>query len=108
MSVSRSFPRHTTAVTHVVTGAVIDSWPTPIFKVTRDGVHLTFWCPWCRSNHWHGAHSTLCGPECSCARHQGGGPCTCPRGSGNGHRVAHCWTNSPLRLTGYILREVTQ
>lgn len=37
----------------------------------------------------------------------GRGFCTCPVGSGNGHRVAHCWrTDSAYYDHGYILHEV--
>jgi hypothetical protein len=34
-------------------------------------------------------------------------PCTCPPGSGDGHRVAHCHDrNSPYDDTGYIAVEM--
>lgn len=37
----------------------------------------------------------------------GRGICTCPMGSGDGHRVAHCWKeDSPYFRHGYILHEV--
>jgi hypothetical protein len=37
----------------------------------------------------------------------GRGICTCPVGSGDGHRVAHCWnTESAYYERGYILHEV--
>ena len=37
----------------------------------------------------------------------GRGVCTCPFGSGDGHRVAHCWkTDSAYWRHGYILHEV--
>ena len=37
----------------------------------------------------------------------GFGICTCPVGSADGHRVAHCWnTQSPYWATGYRLHEV--
>jgi hypothetical protein len=88
----------------------------PVIEVIRDGVHLRFKnkCPWCRSYHWHGAHDTsrCTGEGCPCPRHpdyhHSRGPCLCPIGTGDGHRGAHCWTDSPLRATGYILVEVAQ
>ncbi len=75
-----------------------DDIPTlPAYR-TADGSQLRVWCDYCpaRSNsrrrgcwHYHG-----CGPEF---------------GSGDGHRVAHCWVaDSPYRQTGYILREVAE
>jgi hypothetical protein len=37
----------------------------------------------------------------------GRGVCTCPSGSGDGHRAAHCWsTDSAYYKHGYILHEV--
>jgi hypothetical protein len=37
----------------------------------------------------------------------GRGVCTCPAGSGDGHRVAHCWnTDSAYYKHGYVLHEV--
>lgn len=38
----------------------------------------------------------------------GRGVCTCPLGSGDGHRVAHCWNRQPGSYYehGYILHEV--
>src|SRR5205823_2440205 len=35
------------------------------------------------------------------------GPCTCPPGSGDGHRVAPCTApGSPYKTTGYVIKEV--
>lgn len=49
------------------------------------GSCVSFWCPWCRRRHFHGA----------------------PDGCGEGHRVAHCFRKeSPYRETGYVLRQV--
>jgi hypothetical protein len=85
----------------------------PVVRAVRDGVHLTFPCPWCRTNHWHGAHdSTRCrDPRCPCPRHidyhRTRGPCLCPLGTGNGHRAAHCTEpSSPFKATGYVVKEV--
>jgi hypothetical protein len=80
----------------------------PVLRAVRQGVQLTFWCRYCRTHHLHGAHGNCDG--CGCRLHDslfGRGPCTCPPGSGDGHRVAHCWNpKSPYKATGYILREV--
>ncbi len=42
-----------------------------------DGVHWIVWCVHCLRWHFHGA--------------------------GSGHRVAHCFSESPYDVTGYIL-----
>ncbi|MER5671144.1 hypothetical protein [Pseudonocardia alni] len=72
---------------------------------TRDGL-LKVWCEHDRRWHTHGRHHR--GTGC---RHNGftGSPCTCPVGTGDGHRVEHCTCpGSPYRTTlnGYVLREV--
>lgn len=37
----------------------------------------------------------------------GRGTCTCPMGSGDGHRAPHCWrADSPFQRYGYVLHEV--
>lgn len=75
----------------------------PVLDATRDGVHLTFWCDHCRRLHYHG----VCSGDPNCpANPYGRKPCTCPTGSGDGHRVAHCHDPaSPYYDTGYVLRE---
>ncbi len=86
--------------------------PEPEFVIpaVRDGKQLVFYCSLCRTRHYHGAHGDCTG--CGCELHadyQRRGPCTCPVGAGNGHRVAHCTSpRSPYLATGYILREVTR
>ncbi len=82
-----------------------------IFTVFRRGKILFFRCPWCRTDHAHGAHSS-CHPgadECPCALHErfaSGVPCLCPIGSADGHRGAHCHRpGSPYRPSGYIIVE---
>jgi hypothetical protein len=88
-------------------------WPAgmPVLLAVRSGVQLAAWCPYCRREHWHGAHDTArCGGAgCPCPRHGGyRGPCLCPPGTGDGHRAAHCASPaSPLRATGYWIMEVT-
>ena len=84
----------------------------PVVLATRRGSLLTFWCPWCRRQHYHGAHGCH-DPQCACTLHQdyrfGWDPCTCPIGTGNGHRCAHCTEpSSPFKATGYIVREVAR
>lgn len=83
----------------------------PVIMAVRVGAQLTFRCPYCRRNHWHGAHAEPCAPGCRCALHSAScGPCTCPPGSGDGHRAAHCTADdrSPLKPTGYYLVEVAR
>lgn len=52
----------------------------PLFHARRDENRLCFWCPYCRRVHVHAVQ--------------------------NGVRVAHCDPGSPLRETGYILKQV--
>jgi hypothetical protein len=65
----------------------------PLLRARRvlrsDGVALlTFWCPFCKGEHTHGA---------------GHRP-----GDGDGHRVAHCHASeSPFLHGGYVLWEET-
>jgi hypothetical protein len=75
-----------------------------------DGATLHVWCQYCRVWHEHSAHASS--PDCPLTSMRRP-PCTCPSGSGDGGRVAHCYDrNSPyLRntgpwKTGYMLREV--
>lgn len=88
---------------------ILPAWPGP------DGRTLQAWCPWCQVWHVHGRHGADadCGPACPCGMHGGRhhsyrGPCLCPPGSGDGHRGAHCYSlsRSPLKETGYVIREV--
>jgi hypothetical protein len=77
----------------------------PVLDARRDGVHLVVWCSYCRRDHLHGVCSG--DPDCPTMRTMGREACTCPTGSGDGHRVAHCHDPaSPYDETGYILREV--
>jgi len=57
----------------------------PTFTAHRDGPHLVFRCPYCERDHLHGAGQNF--------------------GDGDGHRVAHCTADSPLKDSGYILIE---
>jgi len=66
---------------------------------------LEVWCEHDRRWHLHGRHVPgRCPlPEFPGARQK----CTCPVGTGDGHRVAHCTCrNSPYIGRGYVLREV--
>ena len=74
--------------------------PYPVIQVVREGRQLTFLCPYCRRNHFHGA---CINPE----HYRRGVPCDCPRGAADGHRRAHCTSPaSPFRLNGYLIEEV--
>ena len=88
---------------------VLAAWPS------ANGVTLLAWCPWCQVWHVHGRHgadSDCARRGCRCQLHGGNHharlPCTCPPGSGDGHRTAHCYSlsRSPLKATGYVIREV--
>jgi hypothetical protein len=83
----------------------------PTLDAYRDGLHTVVWCEHEGRWHRHGAHG--CGqPEtCLCELHGVGLPvagdvCTCPIGSGNGHRGAHCQCRRMFAGPGYVLREV--
>jgi hypothetical protein len=92
---------------------VLPAFPSP------DGRTLLGFCYWCQVWHVHGRHGhpddcrrRLKGQDCTCGLHPdyhaSRGPCTCPPGSGDGHRTAHCYTlsQSPLKATGYVVREM--
>lgn len=101
---------------------------------TKNGSGLQFWCSFCKDHHFHGRHgregladdrgprtSSVLSPRLwkrylqrlrhcqydlwpSGRRHA---TCTCPAGSADGHRVAHCWNrNGTWYNQGYILHEV--
>lgn len=78
----------------------------PTVDARADGPLLTFRCTHCRRTHTHGRHN----PATGCRYDQFNRvPCTCPAGTGDGHRVAHCHARtSPYRDGGYVLREVTK
>lgn len=83
----------------------MDEDTAPVLDGYRDGVHISVWCDWCRRWHQHGVCSG--DPHCPAMRSGGRQACTCPPGSGDGHRVAHCHHDrSPYAETGYIVREV--
>lgn len=95
---------------------------------TSNGRQLQFWCKFCKDYHTHGRHgsaSEFNGKDsgsllpvrlwrqyvrkyADCTYRFGRGFCTCPIGSGDGHRAPHCWNRKPGHYYehGYILREV--
>jgi hypothetical protein len=78
----------------------------PILLGRGDGASLDVWCPHCQRDHHHGRHDPATGCRYDNLRpHRG--PCTCPPGTGDGHRAAHCHSrHSPYDDTGYIAVEV--
>lgn len=81
--------------------------PTLDAYATNDGL-LLVWCDHEHRWHTHGRCLGSMAVDCPHGQRQYEGvPCTCRVGSGNGHRVAHCaCPRSPLKATGYRLREV--
>lgn len=76
-------------------------------QAVRDRNHLIVWCQYCEKDHFHGVCSGC--PSCPAQKTRGRKHCTCPTGSGDGHRAAHCSNpESPYRARGYFIREVTQ
>ena len=77
------------------------------------GRTLLAWCPYCHKEHVHGRHGAIewCGEDCPCALHadlHGRHRCTCPVGSGDGPREAHCRRDSGSPFKGYWVTEVDQ
>lgn len=70
------------------------------------GSTVLVWCAHCNRNHVHGRHISAPGCDYDMLRPQRH-RCTCPIGSGNGHRVAHCHKpGSPYENTGYVIKEI--
>ncbi|AKK28701.1 hypothetical protein AB431_20770 [Mycobacterium sp. EPa45] len=111
----------------LLTYPVIHAYPT------KDRSQLEFWCRYCKTHHIHGRHLSHHGLKADDGRSdspmpldrwltylqqffnctfndnavRNRGVCTCPAGSGDGHRVAHCQdTSSPIWDHGYVLHEV--
>ncbi|SRR6266516_1308871 len=82
----------------------------PVLIAARDGRVLRAWCAFCVADHTHSVHGACPPGTCGCGLHLdlhgSRGPCTCPLGSGDGHRTAHCVGDSPFKDGGYWLREV--
>lgn len=74
--------------------------PQVVAYVSEDGWRLVFDCANCGREHSHGRHDGTCG-----RRSPQWGDCTCPRGSGDGHRAAHCHDIEGLYQDGYVLVE---
>lgn len=73
----------------------------PVLDAYRTGFNAVVWCEHERRWHYHGCCIG------NCATKTLRGPCKCPIGSADGHRVAHCaCPHSPYEETGYILREI--
>lgn len=82
---------------------VFDKQHLPAYR-TRGGL-VRAWCDYCVKWHTHGG----CNGTCTEKRRKGlsGGACECPKGTGDGHRVAHCVDeDSPYRKGGYYLVEI--
>jgi|SRR6516165_4483088 hypothetical protein len=77
----------------------------PVLLGRADGIYLLAWCSHCKRDHQHGRHSHA--TECQWdPRRPHKHPCTCPPGTGDGHRWAHCGSDtSPYAETGYIVIE---
>jgi hypothetical protein len=89
---------------------VTDIPTLPAYR-SRDGIQLMVWCTHCQKWHSHGGCGGTCHPEIRdryrCLPR--GVPCTCPVGTSNGHRVAHCHGRcSPYDNTGYDLEEAEE
>jgi hypothetical protein len=66
---------------------------------SRNGSQLYVWCEHENKWHYHGRCDGTCGGRY--------GYCTCPFGSGDGHRAPHCTCpQSPYRDRGYFIHEV--
>lgn len=80
----------------------------PLDAYRTDDGQVAVWCDHERRWHWHGGCDPTANPSCPHGRRAHAGVrCTCPPGTGDGHRVAHCaCPASPYRDGGYVLREV--
>lgn len=105
----------------------LDRFPVVHAWRTKNGSQLTFWCTFCNTHHVHGRHgrdTDTRGPRAGsvlpvrlwkayikksddCTRRFGRGFCTCPPGSGDGHRAPHCTNrDGDYYRYGYVLHEV--
>ena len=106
----------------------LDRYPVIHAWRSKNGSQLQFWCKFCRDHHFHGRHGgnpETRGPRAGsvlplrlwkryikkhadCTHRFGRGFCTCPAGSGDGHRAPHCWNRQmgEYYRRGYILHEV--
>jgi predicted GIY-YIG superfamily endonuclease len=79
----------------------------PVLQGRIDGAHVVVWCEHCNREHSHGRHDPNSG--CKHLMSKDDVPCTCPVGSGDGHRVAHCHDpNSPYHDGGYTIEELAK
>jgi hypothetical protein len=81
---------------------------TPTLPGRPDGPHLMVWCEHCQRDHHHGRHNPATGclyDNLRPRRHS----CTCPPGTGDGHRTSHCHKpKSPYYSGGYYVVEIDQ
>lgn len=75
--------------------------PTLPGRRSNDGRTLLVDCPGCGRQHTHGRHTAADG---CLAEVSDRNPCTCPTGTGDGHRAPHCGNGSMPR--GYIVEEI--
>jgi hypothetical protein len=89
-------------------------WPrgTVVLRAvaSEDGRTLAAWCVYCHREHTHGRHGACEPGTCDCQLHakpyrMRRVPCTCPVGSGDGPRGAHCRPGSPLAERDYWVQE---
>ncbi len=77
--------------------------PVLLGRQSDHGTQIDVWCAHCGREHYHGRHD----PRTNCRFNGLSGICTCPPGSGDGHRVAHCHDDqSPYDRAGYIVVEI--
>jgi hypothetical protein len=88
------------------TGERINGLPVLLGRRQPQTAHLMVWCPHCKREHPHCGHHPD-NPDCRYSG-PGGEPCTCPRGTGEGSRGAHCDadSDSPYLESGYYVKEV--
>ena len=78
----------------------------PVLGGLADGAYISVWCSYCKRDHQHGRHDAATGCRWDSLRPEVAS-CTCPPGTGDGHRVAHCHdSDSPYADTGYIVKEI--
>lgn len=79
----------------------------PVLQGKVNGPYVDVWCEHCKRDHQHGRHES--GTACRWdMMRPDAEKCTCPLGSGDGHRVAHCGDpDSPYADSGYVVAETS-